>query len=191
MTERLALCDSKPKYFSEDGFSVRMYATKNENVLVDIYICTIHWPLKGVKVECWEIVRRLIYIVCSSSHLKPVSPTLPLTQSSIHPSIYSSHPIQTHPPSHPLTPVEWMIKRKASGKSGPEDTLRELFYNNKAHFCGFWGTRHRNRLRHRVTSWKVAWSIAREVIWFFNWPDLSNRAVALKYNQPITNMSAR
>jgi hypothetical protein len=150
-----------------------------------------------VKVECWEIVRLLIYIVCTSSHQKP--PTYPV----IHPSTHSI-PSNPNPPIHllypiliftrdgaVLTPVEWMIKRRASGKSGSEDTLRELFYNSKAHFSGFWGTRHRNRLWHRVTSWKVACSIAHEVVWFFNWPNLSIRAVALKSTQPITNLSAR
>jgi hypothetical protein len=128
-----------------------------------------------------------MYIVCTSSHQKAF----------LHPPTYPD----SHPPIHPstfltrdgtvLTADEWMIERRASVKYLPEDILRELFYNTKAHFSGFCWTPHHKRLRHHVTSWKVACSIAYEVIWFFSWPNISNRAVAIESTQPITNMSAR
>jgi hypothetical protein len=44
---------------------------------------------------------------------------------------------------------------------------------------------------HHQISWKVAGSIPDEVIWLFNWPIPSNRTVALRSIQPLTEMSTR
>jgi hypothetical protein len=52
------------------------------------------------------------------------------------------------------------------------------------------GTRLRSWLGHCVTSRKVAGSIT-DVIGFFNWPNPSNRTVALGSTQPLIEMSTR
>jgi hypothetical protein len=44
---------------------------------------------------------------------------------------------------------------------------------------------------HYATSQKVASSIRGEIIFFFNWPNVSNRIVALASTQPLTEMSTR
>jgi hypothetical protein len=47
------------------------------------------------------------------------------------------------------------------------------------------------QVRHYATSREVTGSIPDEVIWFFNWPVLSSRTMALELTQPLTEMSTR
>jgi hypothetical protein len=58
-------------------------------------------------------------------------------------------------------------------------------------FARSMGTRSRSWFRHYATSRKVAGSIPDEVIGFFNWPNPSNRTMALGSTQPLTEMSTR
>jgi hypothetical protein len=53
------------------------------------------------------------------------------------------------------------------------------------------GTQYSSRLRHYVTSQKVAVSFPNEVTGFFNWPNLSSRTMALESTQLLTEMSIR
>jgi hypothetical protein len=52
-------------------------------------------------------------------------------------------------------------------------------------------TQQRSWLRYYPTSLNVAGSIPDEVIRFFNWPNPSNRIMALWSIQPMTEMSTR
>jgi hypothetical protein len=53
------------------------------------------------------------------------------------------------------------------------------------------GTRSRSWLKHYAASQKVRSSNPDGIIGYFNWPNTSSRAVALRSSQPLREMSAR
>jgi hypothetical protein len=53
------------------------------------------------------------------------------------------------------------------------------------------GARQRSWLRHYATSRNVAGSSPDEVDFFFNSPNLANRTMALRWAEPLTEMSTR